>query len=1296
MRHVVFLVAAALVVGGTWAGSAQGSIFDFGGFTADALDEDDVPFDIEDLGEAEVLAQFNWYDTDTFEELVDEGTVNLATGTSLVETHPHEHVQDTYVRALYVNATNGGAAVPIGELPDLANSFTLSAHVMRKLSTDVGIIAYAINGFLLWTNSQGHLLLSVYTNGTWKDIEVDDYNHLPFDQWHELRAVYDGSKIYLYIDDRLVATESATGSLGINAHSGWWYLGGVGASGYAFRGYITGVVVSSEAIHPRRGAMPRSRWDFETSDSNTLTSRLPFPFPEDTPPITDDGDIDGPTWDTVSDELFPSRALIFDSDDDQVIASTNATAVSSHGFSVSAWVKLDSSPPSRDQFIVSKERAFNMRVTVDLHLQCRARDPLENWLQAEVPSGWAMDTDVWYHLACTYDGEKLKGYVNGKLAVVTSGGKGYYGATDTTVILGNNTAADSALRGRLTDVAISDGPTEGFRPPTDQYASYDFLDDGQTSLDSLVDGFGEITMTTWGVSWTSDGPPGAREKSLTFANAGSTGGSLSVDGRVLRGVPEFVMSTWLRLDDTPTFAYDIVQRSGQFRLQLKTDRTLVWEVDVSHPSGATTTVVADANSAPLEVGRWHHVAMRWRLDGQRWRADLFVDSVPVASGTAGEDFGRETDDTTSIKIGGAKMGITAPLFEPEWICAYCHLTEQPGEVGNCDPDQTTPYTVNMSYIGPSANEAIVRYWYATDGSQTRCVSNHPIILIQGMGQYPASWYACSVTPSGTLTSNPFHSLGASGTYCDGDRSYTDSTPQWCPDVVSQLVRRGAEVITVDLGWAQQDINESSSYIGWDKDWLLTEGTSGTATTPGNGSPFNFVAYTERAKNTKGGESTSHAFGRNSHPLDNAYVIGLLAEYFYRDGPDGFADQYDELFVPERKVVLVGHSAGGVIANWATVGRSWGERANIPNDPYDGQWMGIDAWPYVERVITLGSPHLGSRIIDFGLAVNQATWALDSTGLEAVFDDLGTKGKQSTKLKTALWHTFKAWERTNNVYPVVHALAPALWDPEGATTYRSLIDDRINDLSTTEDIPTHYQIAGIYNAKKEEDGSVCVRTPTDEVRRNQYLATELGIRGYAYRIVETSVPFSFDFRRAAPYGNADERTCFDFNTGTGISEDCREEPNQVRECSGNLNIGIGWRLLTQGGGDIKLPKIPDDKYRGPYAMGGFKGRRFKLTLLRGGIWAGVGDPGEYGFGDGEALADGAVTVEEARGLHEGYAVKLRSPSINAACDLTIEKGVPFNHHQLRAYRMFQDGYVCDPEHPNPEQCVPLRFNDFLFR
>jgi len=126
------------------------------------------------------------------------------------------------------------------------------------------------------------------------------------------------------------------------------------------------------------------------------------------------GTIFGASWDDGQSGF--GKALSFDGSNDYVRVGHDIELNPTSAITVECWAKLDSVNPG--PVLVRKLDTYSLQVT---HLSGESK--LEGWVKINgfwkgvrgVSGGVTIQTETWYHFAFTYDGAKLKTYVNGQL-----------------------------------------------------------------------------------------------------------------------------------------------------------------------------------------------------------------------------------------------------------------------------------------------------------------------------------------------------------------------------------------------------------------------------------------------------------------------------------------------------------------------------------------------------------------------------------------------------------------------------------------------------------------------------------------------------------------------------------------------------------------------------------------------------------------------------------------------------------------------------------------------------------------
>jgi hypothetical protein len=1262
-----------------------------------------------------VIAYFNWVGTATFEEVVSGNEPTLTSGASLETSDPHDHTNDGQ-RALRTTAGGSYMYIESGtEISAALDAVTLSVDVRRSSAPQsTQYLVYRPNGFGFAFNSNGTLSWYVYTSGSWKAV-TSSFNVAATNQWVNLRGVWDGEYSYLFVDGTLRGRTAVTGST--SSYTGDWAVSGIGTQG-ATIGDVTNVWATSDAQFPKRRPTDLARWDFDEGDGSSIPSTVWWP----TEVSPEDAAVQG-SPDYVE-QQYPGRGMTFDSSGDYLLVDGTVTE-RARGLTLSAWLRREGSlgNPTDVSIVVAKPYSYNLQFYGDNRLECWVRDALGSWHSASSGSV-TLPLDEWRHAGCTFDGDTVGIYIDGRLIDSASGGEGMY-ATDDDFYIGY--AAYELFPGTIVDPHVISEATTG-AGIVDSIIQYDWTDTGQSqTLTNVVGDGGDATIAN--LSWTT-GLPDARQSALDVSN-----GYITIDGDALAGPDELAFAMWVQLLDTPSQEATIASRSDDFTLTVRSDMVATWTVKATEPGGSTATsyqVTSGVNT--VKEDEWHHLAGRWRAIGDGWSVDLYFDGHRVGTKAVPGHMRRDVANTASVCVGqcggGVDTYVTALAFGDNVAHPFLGIDpEVPDEpsftCGATGGGTTVSY--HREYVGEDCPDddcsgSGVSYWYAKNSSGTACKGPHPIVLVQGLGQYAESWSICSEPQPGISTEtgvldldDPLQkrwaSLAASPSGCDSD--YTEAaTDMWCPtgdDVVGTLLKYGYDVITIDFDKAMADYNElpANQLLPYTRDcgeepcgsdWMIPGGDE--TDPPGSGNPIAFEDYWNPARYVKCEldpvETAPREYGRHGRPLENAWALSLIIEYLLDD---------EDSPTEGRKPIVIGHSMGGLVANLATVSRSWSALDlnmstglyDPADDPEDGTWLGRDAHDDIEAVITLGAPHEGSGVVDLAIVVKDESEFGDFANGHANADDLINPLGGEGSMKLAVYKALHLGANVGAGRPANAVLSNAVWHDSG--DWRDRIDDRFGEVL----LPEHYLIAGTNATERKfpDEEEDCYHIPTEEVIKRDGLGL----------VIDMATPYSTDifFQRQTSDADNFKLVCGPPNW---YPDDCvcKAKKSQRYYCKGNQDIPVGWRQISQQRGDVELPAWPCEW---PFCFGGLY--KFTPSQILDGYhnfdYRGWGDdtafswtitdaPTEYGF-DAQSRNDGLIRAEEALANSSmTYATRLDGADVySESCEETEPDPyeprrtgeLALNHHQLRTSAVLFSP-ICHPD--STTTCEPVLFLKWL--
>ncbi|MFT3863371.1 MAG: LamG domain-containing protein [Solirubrobacterales bacterium] len=543
----------------------------------------------------------------------------------------------------------------------LDEEFTMEAWVRPESSSNewAGVVAQEGDG-----ESPVHELTWYLFEGGWNSNEpfggtepvpgeetvVAAQHTLPVDAWSHIAITWDGSWGRFYLDGELVnegpidPPPASEGGLRIGEHFDG-RIDELRIYDRALDGAEVGSDMEAPIETPKQG--PVAAWSFDEGEGTTV---------ED---VTGDGHeatIEGATWTTHG---RYGGGMEFDaSEHDRLVVPSSPELDLSEEFTLEAWVR-----PQGENYwapIVAKETG-------------REDDELAWWLyegdwESNVPSGGtesepghesdaqsevALPQDAWSHVALTWDGSRLRLYVDGELIDSKAGVPPE--VTEGDLVIGGGSEYEGWFDGRIDELRIYDRALDGAEVGSDMEAPIETPKQGPVAAWSFDEGEGTTvedvtgdghTATIEGAEWTEHGRYGG---AMRFDGEGAV---LSVpDSPELDLTEQFTLEAWVRPEsEYNEWAPILAKQFGGGESHWE----LAWWLyeagwEFNKPWGGTEPEDEEREGVhaeePLAVDAWSHVAVTW--DGAELR--LYVDGELVASAPEGPPPVTEGD----LDIGGA-------------------------------------------------------------------------------------------------------------------------------------------------------------------------------------------------------------------------------------------------------------------------------------------------------------------------------------------------------------------------------------------------------------------------------------------------------------------------------------------------------------------------------------------------------------------------------------------------------------------------------------------------------------------
>ena len=388
-----------------------------------------------------------------------EGTVaeDLA-GDHDGELHTVDWVRGRYGKALYYDGFNDYVEVPDSPELQLREEFTLEAWVRpQNLETHAVAISKEAGGFYsykLYVNSREEAGVPEgflgYEPWGWSDVE-DEGQTLTPKTWNHLALTFDGARLRLYVNAELVDTEEADPGM---ASVGPLMFGGNDDEEFLI-GRIDEVRIYDRALDAAEIAADRAT-PVQTPPSPPVAA---YSFDAGEGAVAEDlagehdGTIEGATW---FDKGRFGKALSFDGVNDCLGIEDAPDLQLREELTLAAWVKPRGTGEEEPILIKDDTSWFGYMLSHNRPEPNRLAGYIgeEGNVTRGTSNPATSPNDVWTHVALTFDGARIRLYVDGEEVDDSIA----YGAQATTgdLWLGCTEAKNSFFKGLIDEVRIYD------------------------------------------------------------------------------------------------------------------------------------------------------------------------------------------------------------------------------------------------------------------------------------------------------------------------------------------------------------------------------------------------------------------------------------------------------------------------------------------------------------------------------------------------------------------------------------------------------------------------------------------------------------------------------------------------------------------------------------------------------------------------------------------------------------------------------------------------------------------------
>ena len=294
---------------------------------------------------------------------------------------------------------------------------------------------------------------------------------IPVNVWTHLASTYDGAGIRLYVNGVEVASQPAAGSIESNINPIW--IGGNEPYGEYFQGQIDDVRIYGKALTQAQiqadmntpvgtgapgGASGGSSPSPSPAVAQTVSPGLvaSFGFNEASGTLASDtsgngntGTITGATWTQGK----YGGALNFNGTSDSLKIEDSTSLNLRSGATIEAWVYPTVSQIEWRTIVQRQEVAYFLHASYDSGTLQPSTGYNLNGATKWIVSPSAIPVNVWTHLASTYDGARIRLYVNG-VEVASQPAAGSIESNINPIWIGGNSPYGEYFQGKIDDVRI--------------------------------------------------------------------------------------------------------------------------------------------------------------------------------------------------------------------------------------------------------------------------------------------------------------------------------------------------------------------------------------------------------------------------------------------------------------------------------------------------------------------------------------------------------------------------------------------------------------------------------------------------------------------------------------------------------------------------------------------------------------------------------------------------------------------------------------------------------------------------